>query len=292
VRVGVRERTAVLEDFVDRLHHPPVLSMGGRSFVEQLLTQMVGPRDAQEWLRRLDTPEGEPATPTDPFAPLATVPATVLWDLLQTEHPAVIAMVLAHLPDTLSAEILGLMPAPDRVTLLRRLALPDSVTPGIVTAVADSLLQRVHTLGAVAQGKPQGLEVVVGLLNRSSRAVERQVLKDLGQEDPELADAIQARMFLFEDLLTLEPRTLQVVLRRLSKRDLAMALKTAGPAQRAQYQAHMSHSAAEELQTELEEMGPVTVRDVELAQQRIVAVVRAMEEAEEIELTRGEDLIY
>jgi flagellar motor switch protein FliG len=134
---------------------------------------------------------------------------------------------------------------------------------------------------------PKGLDVIVDIMNKVDRATERSTLNALAESDPDLATLIKERMFLFDDITQLNERTMQTVLRRVDKKDLALALRPLSAEAQARIFANMARQAVEEVQADMNETGPVPLRDVEAAQSRIVAMVRQMEEAEEIDLSRG-----
>lgn len=282
VQVTDDERTAVLAEVVTRLGGQPAMALGGWEYVRDLLAHAFGPEVADEWLRRL---QGDPGP--EPFRMLAQARVEDLVVLLQDEHPQVAALVLSHLPADLAAGVLERWPAEEQAALIRRVARIEPVLPRVLEVLEARLVQRLLERGGYR--RPQGLDAAVAMLNHVERSTERQVLKGLSEVDPPLADTIKSRMFLFEDLANLSPRVLQYVLRRLNKKDLAMALRLVHPENQAIFFANMGREAAEEVRTEMIETGPVPVREAEAAQSRIVAAIRAMEEAEEIELTRGSE---
>jgi flagellar motor switch protein FliG len=286
VNVSEADRAAVIEDACQRLGRRDVLAVGGLEYVRELLAHAFGREVADEWIRRLQGDHGP-----QPFRLLAEARAEDVAELLRDEHPQVAALVLSHLPADLAAGVLEQWPAEEQADLLRRIARVEPVLPRALEVLEARLLQRFVERGG-GYRRPHGLDAAVAMLNKVERATERQVLKGLADVDPPLAETIKSRMFLFEDLASLSPRVLQYVLRRLNKKDLAVALRLVHPENQAIFFANMGKEAAEEVRTEMVETGPVPVREAEAAQSRIVAAIRAMEEAEEIELTRGtEELV-
>jgi flagellar motor switch protein FliG len=157
----------------------------------------------------------------------------------------------------------------------------------VLKAVETSMARRMASWAPEDYRGPKGLDVIVEIMNKVDRATERSTLNALAEVDPELAQSIKDRMFLFEDIVQLDDKTMQTVLRRVDKKDLALALRPLSPDAQARIFANMGHQAVEEVQAEMQETGPVPLREVEAAQSRIVAMVRMMEEAEEIDLSRG-----
>ncbi|MCL8208289.1 MAG: hypothetical protein K6V97_09495 [Actinomycetia bacterium] len=261
-------------------------ALGGWAFVRTLLIQAFGEAAADTWLRRLQGDDNE-----RPFAAWAQSRPEDVARLLADEHPQSVAVVLSHLPPELAAGVLQQWPPTQRAEVVRRIARLAPV-PRRVLAVLEARL----TQKAVEQGSgprhPRGVDVLVGMFNQMRHETGRTILEALTEKDPPLAETIKARMFLFEDLANLTPRILQEVLRRLNKKDLALALRLVHPENQAIFFANMGREAAEEVRAEMIETGPVPVREAEAAQHRLVAAIRAMEEASEIELVRGtEELV-
>jgi flagellar motor switch protein FliG len=281
VNVTDSDRQAVLAACCDQVGRANFNEVGGVAYVRELLAQAFGTEVADEWLRRLQSTNGP-----HPFLFLTQAQAEDVTALLQDEHPQVTALVLSHLPAELAGTVLEQWPKDQQVDLLRRIARVEAVQPRTLELVEARLLQKFIDRGG-SYRRPQGLDAAIAMLNQVQRATERTVLKGLSEVDPPLAELIKSRMFLFEDLADLNPRVLQHVLRRVNKKDLAMALRLVHPENQGIFFANMGKEAAEEVRTEMIETGPIPVREAEAAQSRIVSAIRAMEESEEIDLTRG-----
>jgi flagellar motor switch protein FliG len=180
-----------------------------------------------------------------------------------------------------------------QVEVAKRIASMERVTPDVLREVERVLERKVSTVLSQDFTIAGGIDSLVAIINNADRATERNIMERLEEEDPELAEEVKKRLFVFEDILGMDDRSLQRVLRDVDMKDVALALKGASEALRDKFFKNMSKRAAEMLKEDMEYMGPVRVRDVEEAQQRIVNVIRALEEAGEIVIARGgeEELI-
>jgi flagellar motor switch protein FliG len=279
---GAEDVRPVVEEFLALLNRNGLGAPGGVAYALQLLESAFGREVAEAWLNRLQAQDK-----SRPFAAMYQARPEDVATFLQVEHPQTIALVLTYLPAQLSAQVLQQLQPELRVDVARRIGRLDMVPPRVLSAVESAISQRMASWAPDAYRGPKGLEVIVEILNRVDRATERSTLAALGETDPDLAQSIKDRMFMFEDIIQLDDRTLQIVLRRVDKKDLALAIRPLSPEAQGRIFANMGHQAVEEVQAEMNETGPVPLREVEAAQSRIVALVRMMEEAEEIDLNRG-----
>ena len=272
----------VLEEFMERLGESGQLVAGCLDYARKMLEAAFGRDQALDWLQRLQS-----TSQTRPFAAMYQARPEDLATFLQLEHPQTVALVLAYLPPKQSAAVLVNLPEEMRVEVAKRIGRIDVVPPRVLRAVESSMAHRMSSWAPEDARGPKGLDVIVDIMNKVDRATERSTLGALAEQDPDLAQLIKDRMFLFEDITQLNERTMQTVLRRMDKKDLALALRPLPAEGQARIFANMARQSVEEVQADMNETGPVPLRDVEAAQSRIVAMVRQMEEAEEIDLSRG-----
>ncbi|MCL6627409.1 MAG: flagellar motor switch protein FliG, partial [Alicyclobacillus shizuokensis] len=216
-----------------------------------------------------------------------------LATFLQDEHPQTMALVLSYLDPDQAALVISSLPHDQQADVARRIALMNSTSPDVVAEVEQVLENKLAMMTNVDAQMTGGVDSVVKILNNVDRGTEKSILETLAMQDPELVDNIKQRMFTFDDIVYLDARSIQRVIRDVDPRDLQLALKVAGEQVREVIFNNMSKRMAESFQEEMEYMGPVRLRDVEDAQQRIVALIRRLEEAGEIIVARagGDDII-
>jgi flagellar motor switch protein FliG len=227
-----------------------------------------------------------------PFSFLQKAETHNLLTFMQDEHPQTIALILAHLPSSKGSEILAGLPPAKQIEVVTRVANMEQTNPEVIREVEQGLAQRLAGIVSQRFQKVGGVEAVAQMLNLTDRSTERGILEALGTEDPELVEQIRRLMFVFEDILLVNDKGIQAVLKEIDHDELALALKTASPEMKEKIFSNMSERAAQLIQEEMEYMGPVRLSDVEAAQQRIVDVVRRLEDAGEIVLQgRGDSEI-
>jgi flagellar motor switch protein FliG len=278
----VDQATPVLEEFLELMQQSGYVAAGGLEAARQMLESAFGADQAQDWLNRLQS-----SIQSRPFASMYQARPEDLASFLQLEHPQTIALVMSYLPAAQAALVLTHLPEELRVDVARRIGHIDVVPPRVLKAVEASMARRMASWAPEEYRGPKGLDVIVDIMNKVDRATERSTLNALAETDPDLAQLIKDRMFLFEDITQLSDKNMQTVLRRVDKKDLALALRPLSPDAQSRVFANMGRQAVEEVQADMAETGPVPLREVEAAQSRIVAMVRMMEEAEEIDLSRG-----
>ncbi len=280
--------TRVVEEFVDSVSAVQSVGQGGVEAAREILAARLGTSEADEILAQFTgTGEG------NPLGFLAHVEAHQVASFLADEHPQTVAVVFSYLPSDIAAPIMAAMPDMLRARIAKRVAKLERVDP-MVLEQAASILQR--KLAGLAKSGPTfakgGVQAIVEILNHTEQGVEKRILSDLDTVDPELADRIRSQMFVFEDVMQLDDRTLQRVLRQIVPKDLAVALKGVPPNLRDVVMRNLSERAALDLADEIEILGPLRVSTVEAAQASVVKVVRELEAAGEIILTRStEELI-
>jgi len=287
-RISEEEKKAVLQEFSEILKAREMLTTGGIEYAKRVLEKAFGPEKAMRIIERLLS-----SLQVKPFEFVKKADPLQLVNFLQSEHPQVIALVLSYLEPTMAAQILGALPEELQIEVVKRVALLERTSPEIVKEIEKSLERKLSGIVGQQFSKVGGVETAAEIMNNIDRQTEKTIMERLSQESPELAEEIRRRMFVFEDILKLDDRSVQLVLREVDTKDLAVALKGASDEVKEKIFKNMSKRAAQLLKDELEYMGPVRVKDVEEAQQKIINVIRRLEEAGEIIIARGggEELI-
>nr|WP_235788584.1 flagellar motor switch protein FliG [Salipaludibacillus sp. CUR1] len=274
------------EEIINQFHQLAVaqeyITQGGIGYAKDVLEKALGADEAMEIINRLTS-----TLQVRPFDFARKAEAGQIFNFIQNEHPQTIALVLSYLDSEQSGQILSSLSQEVQADVAKRIALMDSTSPEIVNEV-ESILER-KLSATVTQDYTQagGIESVVEVLNSVDRSTERTILDSLEIQDPELAEEIKKRMFVFEDIVTLDNRSIQRVIRDVENEDLQLALKVASDEVKEILFNNMSQRMSETFKEEMEFMGPVRLKDVEEAQTRIVAVIRRLEEAGEIVIARG-----
>jgi len=257
--------------------------VGGLQYARELLEASLGPERAQLILDRLQASMNDM-----PFNFLSHADPRQLLSYVQYEHPQTIALVLAHIPSALASSILGGLSPEVQSDVAHRIAVMDRTSPEVIRQVERALQRKLSTvLQPDELSSVGGLEPLVDIINRSDRTTERLILEALEARSPEIAEEIRRRMFMFEDIVNLDDRSVQLVLRQVEPADLATALKGVPAEVRDKVTGNLSERGRENLLEEIDLLGPVKVKTVEESQQKIVAVIRALEDSGQIEIQRG-----
>ncbi len=275
----------VMNEFHGLMTAQHFIGRGGVDFAREILAAGLGEDKAGDILSRLNVVYTEV-----PFASLRNADVRQLVTFLKDEHAQIIALVLAHLPAGQSAEVLSGFAPEQQAEVAHRIATMDRTSPEMVRLVEEELGRRMGSILAHQDmSTAGGVEALVEIINRSPRPTERSILEWLDTTDPELADQVRSQMFVFEDIVTIDDRSLQLVLREVEANDLATALKGVRPDVRDKIQRNLSERAAENLSEEIELLGPVRTRTVEEAQAKVVGVIRTLEEQGVLTISRGGD---
>jgi len=272
----------VVEEFYHTALAQQYLSQGGINLAREILERAVGPSKAMEIIGRL-----QGALQVTPFDFLKRVDPSHLMNFIQHEHPQTIALILAHLDYSAAAIIMGALPPELQSEVSMRIATMDRTSPEIISEVERVLERKIATVLSQEFTAAGGIEALAELLNRCDRSTEKTILETLEEESQEIADEVKKLMFVFEDIIMLDDRSIQQVLKEIDQKELALALKGASDEVKEKMFGNMSKRAADMIKEDMEFMGPVRLKNVEEAQQRIVAVVRRLEEAGEIVISRG-----
>jgi flagellar motor switch protein FliG len=283
--ISVDESDAVLAEFRDLLVSRAHISQGGMGVARQLLEESLGHERAAEIYDRLSA-----AAIQSPFQFLHAADPAQLRSFIAEEHPQVIALVLAHMtPDKASLLLSGLDPE-KQAKVAHRIAVMDRTSPDIVKAVETTLERKMSSmLQTSGVSRVGGLDPLVNIINRSDRSTERQIVEGLETLDAALAEEVRSRMFMFEDIVTLDDRSVQLVLRMVDTAELSYALKGVAAAVREKILSNMSERAAATLLEDVDLLGQVRLAQVEEAQQAVIRTIRQLEEQGQITVRRGGD---
>ncbi|MDO9377687.1 MAG: flagellar motor switch protein FliG [Nocardioidaceae bacterium] len=284
--VDADEAAKAMDEFGQMARTQAVVAQGGPDFARGMLEQSLGHDRAEAIMARVQA-----AAVHQPLQFLHRTDPHQLVSFISQEHPQVVALVLAHMTGDKATAVLSALDPALAADVAHRIAVMERCRPEIVRAVDAQLSKRMSSLLQPADQSATvgGIDPIVDIINRSDRSTERLIVEALEQRDPELADIVRSRMFLFEDIVTLDDRSIQVLLRKVEPADLAVALKRVPDAVRDKVVGNLSEGAAASLTEDIDLLGPVRVSQVEEAQQKIIRVIRLMEESGELVIRRGSD---
>lgn len=272
----------VIDEFLQLDEAQQYILRGGIKYARELLEKTVGPQKATEIIRKLTE-----SSKIRPFSILRKTDPRQLSNFIANEHPQTIALILAYLEAEQAALVLSGLPEQQQTDIAKRLAMMERASPEMVREVEGVLNKKLSSLGSTDFTAVGGIKALVDILNRVGRGTEKMIMEELEQEDPQLADEIRKRMFVFEDIITLDDNSIRRVLREVDMKDLAYALKGASEDVRNRILKNISQRAGEMLLEDMEMLGPVRLREVEQAQQKIVQAIRRLDETGEIIISRG-----
>lgn len=279
------ETESVLTEFRDLMTARAHIAQGGLAFAQQLLEQSLGSERAAEIMERLNA-----AAVQMPFQFLHRADPAQLRSFIVDEHPQVIALVLAHMTPDKASLLLSGLPPEQQAKVAHRIAVMDRTSPDIVRAVEATLERKLSSMLQPSDlSRVGGLDPLVNIINRSDRSTERQIVEGLESLDVALANEVKSRMFMFEDIVNLDDRSIQQVLRQVDTGELALALKGVSDLVRDKITSNLSERAGATLVEEIELLGPVRLTQVEEAQQAIIRTIRQLEEQGQIMVRRGND---
>ena len=258
------------------------IAEGGINYAKELLEKALGAEKAMDVIGKLTA-----SLQVKPFEFVRKTEASQLLNFIQDEHPQTIALILSYLPLAQSATIVASLPPERQADVAKRIALMDRTSPDVVKEVEKVLESKLASLVNQDYTIIGGVDAVVDILNTVDRSTEKHIMETLEIEEPELADEIRKKMFVFEDILLLDDRAIQRVLRDVDNNDLAMALKSSNEQVQNAIFNNMSKRLAVMIKEDMEFMGPVRMKDVEEAQQKIVNIIRKLEDSGEIVISRG-----
>ena len=280
--VGPDVKEAILEEFYGVCLAQQYIAEGGIGYAKELLEKSLGQEKAMDVIGRLTA-----SLQVKPFEFVRKTDPSQLINFIQDEHPQTIALILSYLSPQQAAQILSSL-APDRqADVAKRIAVMDRTSPDVIKEVEGILEQKLASLVNQDYTIIGGVDSVVEILNSVDRGTEKHIMESLEIEEPELADEIRKKMFVFEDILLLDDRSIQRVLRDVDNNDLGIALKGANEQVQNAVFNNLSKRLATMIKEDMEFMGPVRMKDVEEAQQKIVNIIRKLEDSGEIVISRG-----
>ncbi|NLI60553.1 MAG: flagellar motor switch protein FliG [Clostridiales bacterium] len=281
-RVDSEVKDSVIEEFYEICLAKNYIAEGGIDYAKEVLEKALGGDKALELINKLTS-----SLQVRPFDFARKADSTQLLNFIQNEHPQTIALIMAYLRPQQAASILSSLPEEKQAEVATRIALMDSTSPEIIKEVERVLENKLSSMVTSDFTTAGGIEAIVEILLSVDRGTEKNIMESLEMRDGELADEIKKRMFVFEDIVTLDNRSVQRFLREVDNSDLALALKSSSEEVSRIIFSNMSKRLQDMLKEDMEFMGPVRLRDVEDAQQRIVNVIRRLEDAGEIVVSRG-----
>ncbi len=280
--VDSEQRDAVLLEFRDLMMAQEFITTGGIDYARELLEKSLGNQKAVDIINRLTS-----SLQTRPFDFIRRTDPAHLMNFIQQEHPQTIALILAYLEPQKASVILSQLPSEIQSDIAKRIATMDRTSPDVLREVERVLEKKLSTLSSEDYTAAGGVDSIVDILNMVDRTTERQIIETLEEDDPELAEEIKKRMFVFEDIVMLDDKAIQKVLREVDTAELSKALKSVDSEVQDKIFRNMSKRAASLLKEDMEFMGPTRRKDVEESQQKIVAVIRKLEEAGEVVIARS-----
>lgn len=281
-KVSPDEKDHVLEEFYQICLAQEFISEGGINYAKDILEKALGSQKALEVINKLTA-----SLQVRPFDFVRKAEANQVLNFIQNEHPQTLALILSYLNSNQAAQILSALPQEKQANVAMRIAMMESTSPEIIKEVELVLERKLSSMVTQDYTVAGGIQAIVDILNAVDRGTEKFIMETLEIQEAELAEEIRKRMFVFEDIMALDSVSIQRFIREIDNHDLAVALKGSTDEVRDMVFGNMSKRMAEMLKEDMEFMGPVRLRDVEEAQQKIVNVIRKLEEAGEIIISRG-----
>jgi flagellar motor switch protein FliG len=281
-RVDSDIKNQVIEEFYQLCLAQNYIAEGGIVYAREILERALGSQKALEIINRLTS-----SLQVRPFDFVRKAEPSQILNFIQNEHPQTIALILAYLQPQQSAAIISSLPQEKQVDVATRIALMDRTSPDVIKEVERILEKKLSSMLTTDFTNAGGVQALVDILLSVDRGTEKYIMENLELRDSELAEEIRQRMFVFEDIVTLDNRSIQRFLREVDNNDLILALKGASEEVSRVIFANMSKRLQDMIKEDMEYLGPVRLRDVENAQQRIVNIIRQLEEAGEIIISRG-----
>ena len=275
--IPVMQRKDIFGEFYTLALANSYVSEGGLEYAKALLRRSLSEEDAGRIIKQVTQ-----QVQTTPFSFLQKAESENLLTFIQDEHPQTIALILAHLPPQKASEILVGLPGQKQIEVVKRIANMEQTNPEVIKEVERGLEHRLSDIVSQTFEKAGGVDTVAEILNLADRSTEKGIMEGLEAEDPDLVEQIRRLMFVFEDILLVNDKGIQSVLKEVDNEDLSLALKTASEELKQKIFKNMSERAAQLIQEDMQYMGPVRVSDVESAQQKIVDIVRRLEDSGEI----------
>lgn len=281
-RISPEERAEVLEEFYQVCLAQEFISEGGINYAKEVLEKAMGSQKALEIINKLTS-----SLQVKPFDFVKKTDASQLLNFIQNEHPQTLALILSYLNPAQAAQVLSALPQEKQADVAQRIATMESTSPEVIKEVEMVLERKLSSMVTQDYSATGGIQCIVDILNSVDRGTERFILETLEIQNAELVEEIRKKMFIFEDIVNLDSVGIQRFIREVDNTELAVALKGATDEVKEMIFANMSKRMAEMLKEDMDFMGPVRLRDVEEAQQKIVNIIRKLEDANEIIIARG-----
>ncbi|MFW5645979.1 MAG: flagellar motor switch protein FliG [Acetivibrio ethanolgignens] len=272
----------VLDEFYEVCLAQQYIAEGGVGYAKELLEKALGTEKAMNVIGKLTA-----SLQVRPFEFVRKTDASQLINFIQDEHPQTIALILSYLPSGQAAQIVSALTPDKQADVAKRIAMMDRTSPDVIKEVERVLEQKLSSLVNQDYTIVGGIDSIVEILNTVDRGTEKHIMETLEIEEPELADEIRKKMFVFEDILSLDDRSIQRVLREVDNNELAVALKGSNEEVQTVIFNNLSKRLATMIKEDMDFMGPVRLKDVEEAQQKIVNIIRKLEDSAEIVIARG-----
>ena len=280
--VSPQTKEKVLSEFYEICLAQQYIAEGGIGYAKELLEKALGEEKAKDVIGKLTA-----SLQVRPFEFIRKTDPSQLLNFIQDEHPQTIALILSYLPASQASLVVSSLPPEKQADVARRIAQMDRTSPDVIKQVEKVLERKLSSLVNQDYTIVGGVDAIVSILNSVDRGTEKHIMETLEVEEPELADEIRKKMFVFEDILSLDDRAIQRVLREVDNSDLALALKGATEEVQNVILNNLSKRLAVMIKEDMEYMGPVRMKDVEEAQQKIVNIIRKLEDSAEIVIARG-----
>lgn len=275
-------KDAIMDEFYEICLAQQYIAEGGIGYAKELLDKALGEEKARDVIGRLTA-----SLQVRPFEFVRKADTSQLLNFIQDEHPQTIALILAYLPSPQASALVSALPPEKQADVAKRIAMMDRTSPDIIKEVEKVLERKLAAMVNQDYTIVGGVDAIVSILNSVDRSTEKHIMETLEIEEPELADEIRRKMFVFEDILLLDNRAIQTVLREVDNNELAIALKSTNDQVQQVIFDNLSSRLSAMIKEDMEYMGPVRLKDVEDAQQKIVNIIRKLEDAGEIVISRG-----
>lgn len=275
-------KDAVLDEFYEVCLAQQYIAEGGIGYAKDLLEKALGSERAKDVIGKITA-----SLQVRPFEFVRKTDASQLLNFIQDEHPQTIALILSYLSSNQASAIISALSPEKQTDVAKRIAQMDRTSPDVIKEVEKVLEQKLASLVNQDYTIVGGVDSIVDILNTVDRGTEKHIMESLEIEDPELADEIRKKMFVFEDILSLDDRSIQRVLREVDNNELAVALKGSNEEVQNLIFSNLSKRLATMIREDMDFMGPVRMKDVEEAQQKIVNIIRKLEDSAEIIISRG-----
>jgi flagellar motor switch protein FliG len=272
----------VLDEFYEICLAQQYIAEGGIAYAKELLEKALGEEKAKDVIGKLTA-----SLQVRPFEFVRKTDASQMLNFIQDEHPQTIALILSYLSSGQASSIISALPPDKQADVAKRIAQMDRTSPDVIKEVEKVLERKLSSLVNQDYTIVGGVDSIVAILNTVDRGTEKHIMETLEIEEPELADEIRRKMFVFEDILSLDDKSIQRVLREVDNNELAVALKGSNEEVQTVIFNNLSKRLASMIKEDMEFMGPVRLKDVEEAQQKIVNIIRKLEDSAEIIISRG-----